>query len=231
MLKYLIFLVNFVIFVTGCVVFGFGLAIHLKVGEFSGFVQDSSINSSIVLMVAGGVILLVTFFGCCGTCTENPCMLYTFGTLLALILLVEIGAIVTAVVFKGQAAEIVSEAMNAGLKEYNKDEGTQKAWDSMQTTFQCCGVDSYQDWNEALGGSVPDSCCLSPVGGCGQGVISGNKPDSIHTEGCLNKFTEFISSNVVIVGAIAGAVVVLQLIGIIVVCCLANRMREDKQYV
>ena len=35
--------------------------------------------------------MLVTFFGCCGVCTENHCMLYIYGTLLSLILLMEVG--------------------------------------------------------------------------------------------------------------------------------------------
>ena len=45
----------------------------------------------------------MTFFGCCGVCTENHCMLYIFGTLLSLILIMEIGAAVAALVLKDEA--------------------------------------------------------------------------------------------------------------------------------
>ena len=80
---------------------------------------------------------------------------------------------------------------------------------------------------------MPDSCCVTEVDGCGKGVLTGGESavSRIHTDGCLTTVRHVISSNVVLVGGIAAGVVVLQLIGIIVVCCLANRMREQKQYV
>jgi len=39
-----------------------------------------------------------------------------------------------------------------------------------------------------------------------------------------------IAANVVVVGAIAAAVVILKLLAIHVICRLANRMREQKRY-
>ena len=81
---------------------------------------------------------------------------------------------------------------------------------------------------------MPDSCCVTEVNGCGKGVLTGGESSAvsrIHADGCLTTVRKVISSNVVLVGGIAAGVVVLQLIGIIIVCCLANRMREQKQYV
>ena len=64
------------------------------------FSDNSYIGSAVVLIVLGAIIMVVAFFGCCGACTENPCMMYTYGTLLALILIALIGVTVTIVVFK-----------------------------------------------------------------------------------------------------------------------------------
>lgn len=237
MLKYVIFLVNFVIFVTGCVVFGFGVAAHLKVGDLNGFMDENYFHSSIVLMVAGGIIILVTFFGCCGVCTENHCMLYTFGTLLSLILLMEIGAAVAALVLKDEADKAITTAMTNNLKDYSNDQPTQDAWGQIQRNLKCCGIIDFHDWSNVTNvgpSDVPDSCCVTEVAGCGKGVLSdedAGATERIHTLGCLSTVREMIASNVILVGGIAAAVVILQLIGIVVVCCLANRMREQKQYV
>jgi len=237
MLKYVIFLVNFVIFVTGCVVFGFGVAAHLKVGDLNGFMDENYFHSSIVLMVAGGIIILVTFFGCCGVCTENHCMLYIFGTLLSLILLMEIAAAVAALVLKDEADKAITTAMTNNLKDYATDKPTQDAWGQIQTNLKCCGITDFHDWKNVTNvgpNDVPDSCCVTEVAGCGKDVLvdeDKGSPERIHTLGCLSTVREMIASNVILVGGIAAAVVILQLIGIVVVCCLANRMREQKQYV
>lgn len=238
MLKYVIFLVNFVIFVTGCVVFGFGVAAHLKVGQLDGFMDENVFHSSVVLMVAGGIIMLVTFFGCCGVCTENHCMLYIYGTLLALILVVEIGGAIAALMLKDDADKAITNAMTNNLENYATDKPTRDAWGQIQRSLKCCGIKNFQDWKNVtdVGPSdVPDSCCVTEVNGCGKGVLSGGGESSavsrIHADGCLTTVRKVISSNVVLVGGIAAGVVVLQLIGIIIVCCLANRMREQKQYV
>lgn len=235
MLKYVIFLCNFVIFVTGSVIFGFGVAAQLKVSEMGGFLDENYFHSSIILMVAGGVIMLVTFFGCCGVCTESPCLLYTYGTLLALILLLEIGAVITAILLKDDAERVVTDGFRNQIQNYNVDNATTKAWDEIQTGLQCCGIDNFEDWkavSSVPNGNVPDSCCVQEINGCGVGVIGSPESQSrINTEGCLVKVREFLADNLAIVGGVAGGVVVLQLLGIIVVCCMANRMREQKQYV
>jgi len=238
MLKYIIFLVNFVIFVTGCVVFGFGVAAHLKVSGLDGFMDENYFHSSIVLMAAGGIIMLVTFFGCCGVCTENHCMLYIYGTLLSLILLMEIGAAVAGLVLKDEADAAVTAAMNKNLKEYANDKPTQDAWAQIQSHLKCCGITDFKDWSNVTGvgpDNVPDSCCVTEAEGCGKDILKAQDNsqtlERIHTQGCLTTVRGLISSNVVVVAGTAAGVVVLQLIGIVVVCCLANRMREQKQYV
>jgi hypothetical protein len=60
-------------------------------------------------------------------------MLYTYATLMALILMVEIGLAVTIYIFKGDAREFVSKAMTKGMENYdgNSDSehaGVQETW-------------------------------------------------------------------------------------------------------
>ena len=81
--------------------------------------DNAYISSAIVLIVLGAIIMIVAFFGCCGACTENACMMYTYGTLLALILLTLIGVIVTMVVFKDDIEMIVKDKWVDAMDNYN----------------------------------------------------------------------------------------------------------------
>ena len=100
MLRYIIFLINFVFFLASVAVIAIGAYIQIQMKTYLEFIDNSYIGSAVVLIVLGAIIMVVAFFGCCGACTENPCMMYTYGTLLALILIALIGVTVTIVVFK-----------------------------------------------------------------------------------------------------------------------------------
>ena len=69
MLKYIVFLCNFVFFLTGCAVLGIGIYVQLTMKDYYDFLEEKYLGSAIILMVVGGVILIVAFFGCCGACT------------------------------------------------------------------------------------------------------------------------------------------------------------------
>ena len=99
-IKYVIFLFNFVVFLCSVALIGIGAYIQVQMNKYLDFLGDTYLNTSVILIIIGGVMLLISFFGCCGACTENPCMMYTYGTLLALILIALIGVTVTIVVFK-----------------------------------------------------------------------------------------------------------------------------------
>ena len=36
------------------------------------------------------IIFAIAFFGCCGTCKDNKCMMYTYGILLAVVLIAQV---------------------------------------------------------------------------------------------------------------------------------------------
>merc|ERR1712150_177899 len=78
---------------------------------------DNFDSSAIILIVLGVIILIVAIFGYFGACKGNPCMMYTYGTLLALILLTLIGVIVTMVVFRDDIEDFVTEGCGKGFKD------------------------------------------------------------------------------------------------------------------
>lgn len=232
MLKYIVFLCNFVFFITGCVVIGFGVYLHVQMNDYYNFIDSKYVSSALILMVAGAVIVVVAFFGCCGACTESACMMYTFGFLLSLILMVELGVAITILMFKDDALVILKDQLKKTVDNYKREEGATNAWDAMQMKLHCCGIDSYEDWANLTmidNDSVPESCCINMVKGCGEGAIK--KPDTLYQQGCLDKLKDIVVENAVVVGAVGVGVALIQLVGVCLSCGLAKKMNDFKQYV
>ncbi len=62
-------------------------------------------------------------------------------------------------------------------REYDSDPGSASAWDSLQSTYVCCGGfdrnEGFNFWKDHMKhDSVPDSCCLEENQGCGRKVLS-----------------------------------------------------------
>jgi hypothetical protein len=155
-------------------------------------------------------------------------MMGTFATLMALILIAEIGVAVTIIIYKGKAYAVVADAMKKGLNGYDQEgkEGVTIGWKKIQVQFTCCGVNGPTDWKNSTKflntDDVPDTCCNVETENCGKdGLKNLNK---IHNDGCLSKFQKFVEGNVFLVGGVGLAVIVVQLISVITGCCLAKRM-------
>lgn len=239
MIRYIVFLFNFVFFLTSIALIGIGAYIQIHMRQYLDFLSNTYLNTSIILIIIGGVMLIVTFFGCCGACTENPCMMYTYGTMLTLILLSLIGVAITIYVFKDDVREVIQKGMSDGMQNYKQDshDGVTETWDIMQSDFKCCGVATYKDWNTTpfgQGKNVPDTCCKTITDGCGNN--QGGKPESeaantIYTQGCFAAFEEEIKGNVGAAAGVGVAIAVLLFLGILISCCVAKNMREKNNYV
>merc|ERR1712223_1809401 len=168
---------------------------------------------------------IISFFGCCGAIMENECMMYTFASLITLLLLIEVGLTVVILIYQDDAKSEVSKRMKEGLENYNttKSHGVTLTWDEMQKKYECCGVNEPEDWDKKFPNSVPDSCCEVVTQGCGV-----NKLKPIWRTGCLEKFDAQIKSNVEVAGAVGGVLGGIQLIAILVACCMARKMRNRR---
>lgn len=234
-----IFVCNFLFFLTGCGILGLGAYMQTNIKTFGDFMVDYDVNSAVILMTLGGIVLGLAFLGCCGACTENPCLMFTYATAIAIILICEIGAAVTMMVFKDDVARVLQDGLIKGLDGYGIESNvtdaytaTTKSWDELQTNMKCCGVTEYTDWENSpqlkSNNSVPDSCCKEITEGCGTGEldkvqeVNGN----IYTSGCLDKIFDVIKDNIFYVAIAAACIVAVQCIIVCVACCLGNSMKK-----
>lgn len=93
--KYMIFLLNFVFWLFGGLLLGIGIyAFKDKWEEANGWVRletiyDVIFNISLVMIIAGMVIFLVSFSGCLGALRENTFLLKLYSMCLLLFFLME----------------------------------------------------------------------------------------------------------------------------------------------
>merc|ERR1712088_181733 len=154
-------LFNFIFFLVGVAIIGLGSYMAINMKDYFDFLGLSEIDgmkniglSSYIFILVGVLVTIIAFLGCCAACTENKCMMWSFATLMLLILIAEIGVCVTMLLYKGQVVAVASSAMEKSLDEYNKvgKEGVKRTWDEIQEKFTCCGVDNGpDDWKNILG--------------------------------------------------------------------------------
>ena len=231
--KNLVIIFNVLFLLIGLGLLGYGIYLQLTLEGYEAILGYENINPGTFLIIIGGIMIIIAFFGCCGAWFyENSCgacMLRTFGALITLLLLLQV-IFVLVVYFKQDA---IQQNMKGTLKDYDinnatEKEGVTKLWDTMQRSYGCCGVTRNDEWEEVYKDSshpksVPDSCCLDETPGCGKDVFKNNPDDkNIYTQGCYLK----LSKDSVLLGVVGGVLLVVQLLAIIVSCCMARRKSE-----
>jgi len=236
MMQAVLLIVNLIIFLCGSAVLGGGIYMQVEMSSYLDFVSNQAVGSAIVLIVVGAVIALVSFMGCCGACTNNSCLMKSYAAILCVLLIAEIGTAVAIYVFKGEAKDIISKGMSETQVNYGQDQfkTSTQSWDTIQNTFECCGVNGFKDWSKATTlsstQSVPDACCKDYVEACGEGQAAKSQPDSIYTEGCLEKFVNEIEGHASLAAGVGIGIGVIQLITVIVACYVGKKMGYDAEF-
>jgi len=233
LVKYFMVFCNILFALAGVILIGFGAYAQIAAKDYLNFLGDNYVNTPIFIIILGGVIFAISFFGCCGAWTENKCLIYTYSALLVVILIAQIGAGIAAFALKGDLKAEITKNMDKGLVNYNLEgyEGVTTTWDLVQKETKCCGVESWEDWKNVtqLAGGVPDSCCIGgQVEGCGKDPVDSTK---IYNKGCFALFSDEFLSNLNIVGAVAVGIAVAEMVAIGFACCLGKRIGRGGAYV
>ena len=213
--RIVLFMFNGVIFIIGIGVFGYGVYLHKYLETYPSVGGKFPISAAIIAMCIGGIMSIISFFGCCGTTSKRfSKMLIIYGTLMMIVLIAELGTALYGYLYKSDAKMLLEKQMKHSLHSYDARLSYNSVWDKLQQNYQCCGIgqlrhDSklgYLDWKNTTWhaenrGSVPRSCCKNQdIPTCGLGQIdkmhtnSTNSP--IYTNGCLNEFYVWLKTNI-----------------------------------
>jgi len=216
-IKYLLFLFNFIFWVSGIGIVVAGAIIQIRYSTYINFLGDSFLSAPILLIAIGCIIAVMGFFGCCGAIRENYCMSMTFAVLLGLIFILELAAGIAGYILRSELEQVIRVHALDGMSHYNMtgSTGVTEAWDQMQETLKCCGISNYTDWRNNTWfehtNNVPVSCCL--FDGCDVSIR--DKPfdvaaENIFIDACADRLRDWASEKMGIIIGIACAIAAVQ---------------------
>ncbi|XP_055367966.1 tetraspanin-33 isoform X2 [Betta splendens] len=233
--KYLLFLFNFLFWIISLVMVSIGVFARVtKHAETA--LACLTVDPALMLLVVGILIFIITFCGCVGSLRENICLLQT------------LIAGVLGFIFSDTARTKVTEIINKAILHYRDDIDLQNLIDFGQVEFNCCGGVTYTDWSQNMyfnckeenpsreRCSVPFSCCIISQDKmvintmCGHGIQEldyGEAGKHIHTNGCIDKLVNWIHSNLFLIGGIALGLAIPQLVGMLLSQILINQIKDQ----
>jgi len=240
LVKVILFAFNLIFFLAGLGLIICGALVKTELQPYFDFYQGSVTGLAVLLIVVGCIIFIIGFFGCCGAYKENYCMTMTFAVLLAIVFLLEITGGISAYVMRQQVGDEVMTKMIQTMRKYETDNSITDLWDDVQHDFKCCGTYNMTDWNvldtygqDAVSKlwTLPDSCC---IGSTTDGVLiesedcGKNQSASTFWEvGCADGFVKKVENNVWTIGGVGIGLAFIQIIGIMLSCCLARAIKKD----
>ncbi|XP_055599594.1 CD63 antigen [Uranotaenia lowii] len=235
LVKYLLFLFNFLFVITGIAIMAIGLTVQGAYHNFREILDSQFFSVPTFLVVIGSFIFVIAFFGCCGAYKENYCMTLTFSVLLVLIFILELAAGISGYVLRNQTYNLLQSTMQTSMKQYggNTSQEITYLWDEIQVDFDCCGVNNYSDWQTSnpdkfKDTNLPMSCCRSSPGAVGMvKCMDPENPKTLRSTPCVKSFGDFIKSHAVSLGAAGIAIAVIQFFGILFACHLSRQIKNQ----
>ncbi|CAH3191916.1 unnamed protein product [Porites evermanni] len=228
--KYFLFATNAILWIISIIFIGVGSWAHDEKKKYSDL-DSLAFDPSILIIIVGCFMFVITFCGCIGALRENKLLLRIFMGSLTIIFILELVTGFVAFFFVDKTRSKVKEATYKVIKRYRDDPDLQNAIDGIQKGLKCCGGYSYHDWehNEHFNCSiktvqacgVPFSCCREDQINtqCGFSVrrekLETEASSLIYTQGCIDSLTNWINNNLHIVGGLAFGFAVIQLLGIL----------------
>ncbi|XP_049895348.1 tetraspanin-2a [Epinephelus moara] len=208
--KYLLFVFNFIFWLSGLLVLAVGLWLRFDPDTVELLTDDSAPDTFFIavyiLLGAGGLMMIVGFFGCFGAVRESQCLLASFFACLLIIFGAEIAAGVFGFINKEQIVEEVQKFYRNSVADVTNPNGTAIAI-IYQKTLNCCE------------GSISDTT-VEPCK---------DAEDGEKTKDCLAAITEFFNEKLHIIGYIGIGIAGVMIIGMIfsmVLCCAIRNNRE-----
>ncbi|KAI4462119.1 tetraspanin [Holotrichia oblita] len=241
----------------GGLLIGIGLYAFMDKWKLTGWVKldtvyDVILNVSLVLMIMGGVVFIVSFAGCVGALRENTCLLKFYSLCLLIFFLLEMGIAIVGFVFPHSMQSVLEENFTDKIiHTYRDDPDLQNFIDFAQQEFRCCGLSSegYMDWskNEYFNCTspsvehcgVPFSCCINATDiasgliniMCGykvQTLSVAEAAKKVWTSGCIEIVRSWAERNLYTIAGIALGVALSQLFVIYLAKTLESQIELQK---
>jgi len=189
--KWLIFIVNIILFIFGVIQIGIACYILAAGSESLGFMADLfDGNDSLVqsMLAFGIIIVIISFLACCGAMKESKCMLWLYAVILFFMIM---GQAMTVAV-TGVSVEYGDSIFQSLWKELDAER-----IEDFEQTYKCCSFNGDDVTNTWPADSAQYISCTSS-----------NNFDPMET--CWGKFESTINANYGMVKTITAIVLAVQ---------------------
>jgi len=170
------------------------LGLYVRLSTIAGLLTSGMTILPVLLALIGAALFFISLLGFCGACNKNRLLLtISFLVILALVL-GQIALTIGGIVERNDIPNVLQEGWDS-LTDSDKN--------TLQKEFDCCGFTNSTD--------APGSVC--PVN---------TTTNVTTTEGCGQVLQNFIESRFLILIGIVLALIVLQILGMILTCCLIS---------
>ncbi|KAF4112525.1 tetraspanin-2a [Onychostoma macrolepis] len=201
--KYLLLVFNFIFWLSGSLVLAVGLWLRFDPDTANLLAENDAPEhffiAVYILIGAGGVMMLVGFFGCFGAVRESQCLLGSFFACLLVIFGAEVAAGVFGFLNKDK---IIQDVQNYYQSSMKNDNGTAIVT-MYHNVLECCGSES----------SPSSGLCTA------EGPVMD----------CNTAIEEFFNEKLFIIGYVGIGIAGIMIIGMIfsmVLCCAIRNSRE-----
>ncbi|XP_023813293.1 tetraspanin-10 isoform X2 [Oryzias latipes] len=160
-LKYFLFLCNLAFTVFGLMVLGLGMWGLISKESFAQErIGSIGTDPMLVLVSLGFLLAVLCLTGCVGAIRENSCLLRLFSGILLILITVQVLIAIMAYSMQDQIEVYMRSGMLAAMAGYQDDLDLRFITDEIQTNLQCCGADTYRDWETNMSSGVWRPCNL-----------------------------------------------------------------------
>ncbi|CAH1173720.1 unnamed protein product [Phaedon cochleariae] len=215
------------------------------------FTQESKdyLISTVIILLASIILLILSILGIYSVGKEVRKALVVSFCLLLIIVVAEIAAGVWGYINReGLEAHIRASVKSTVRDDYVNDQNIRDLFDAIQSKMHCCGAERPTDWtrgkefNMAVSAnaklfSIPASCCRENMSSqrCLEAITDlkvGSEPDKtvIYDNGCYTLILDKLKESVCIILIVGGAILSVQLLGLILGLILACSMNRPHRY-
>ncbi|XP_061402422.1 23 kDa integral membrane protein-like isoform X2 [Musca vetustissima] len=216
MVKYTLFLFNLLCSICGILLIVFGSLLFSNIHTVEDFAEAVKTQQvPLTMIVLGIVILLISFFGCCGAIRESYCMSMTYSILLFVLMIGQLVLVTYMWLQKDKYLVIMGDVVE---KAWQNRTRKSDYMDALQISMECCGRSGRDDYH--FQGYYPPSCCKD--------VRQCNDSTAFRV-GCKQAFVDFWDRNADIIKYAGLVIAAIEFAGFIFACCLANNIRNYKR--
>ncbi|KAJ7989779.1 hypothetical protein DPEC_G00308050 [Dallia pectoralis] len=200
----------------------------------------------LVVVTLGLMLSTLCLSGCVGALRENRCLLRVFAAAVLVLVTAQVLVAIVAYTLEGQIEGYLRSGILIAMARYQDDLDLRFITDEIQIGLQCCGADSYRDWEinmyyncsapGVLSCGVPATCCVDPLENgtvwnsqCGVGaqrLDEFSAQSLIFLGGCLGGVSRWIDQHTGLIGAVGIVLFGVQIITLFI----ATRMLDNIQW-